>query len=72
MCMAFFQVPNVGSVLALSVQFENVLLGASYTLVSGCTNSPFIGARGYAVQVNRTEQGCLARFRALPDFSGLL
>lgn len=59
MCMAFFQVPNVGSVLALSVQFEKVLLGASHTLVSGCTKSPCVGASGYAVQGNRQSRAVL-------------
>lgn len=53
------------------VQFEKVLIGASHTLVSGCTKSPCLGASGYAVQGNRTEQGCLAQFGAMPDFSGL-
>lgn len=72
MCMAFFQAHNVGSVLALSVQFGNVLLGGSHTHVSGRTSSPFLRAGGDTVQVQTIEQGCLAWCGAFPDFSGLL
>lgn len=55
--MAFFQPHNVGSALALSVQFGNVVLGGSCTHVSGCDSSPFLRAGGDTVQVKRVELG---------------
>jgi hypothetical protein len=68
--MAFFQIPNVGSVPALSVQFGNVLLG---DLVHMCVSpgSPDLRVSGYAVWLGRKEQGWLSWFGAFLDFPRL-